>query len=75
MLREQGIQFAKHNKLFFLDECSAYEDINVNETVTGLVNAIYNVQKSLIEKGLKDSNHLKVNDEDMSLNYEHRCCY
>jgi Rab family protein len=43
VLREQGLQFAKHNKLFYLDECSAVEDINVKETINGLVQVVYNV--------------------------------
>ena len=43
VLREQGLQFAKQNKLFFLDECSAVEDINVKETIYGLVQVVYNV--------------------------------
>jgi small GTP-binding protein len=43
VFREQGIQFAREHQLFFLDECSAKEDIMVKDSIIGLCNGIYNI--------------------------------
>jgi GTPase SAR1 family protein len=75
ILREQAIQFARDNQLFFLDECSALADIMVKDTILGLINGIYCINRSLIEKGIKTENELKCIDEDHSLNFKDRCCY
>ena len=75
VLREQGMNFARVNDLLFVDECSALADINVRESVFGLVKGIYDIQKQLVEQGVKDERELKVREEELSLNFEHRCCY
>ena len=43
VLKEQGKNFARENDLFYLDECSALTDINVKETILGLIQGIYNI--------------------------------
>ena len=75
VMKEMGKKFAKQHDLFYLDECSALADINVKETIMGLVQGIYNIQTALIDQGLRSENQLKVTDEHMSLHYQHRCCY
>ena len=73
---EQAQQFARANSLYFLGECSALEDINVKETINGLIQGIYRIQKELIRNGMLSERRLKVNDVDMAPNYEARsCCY
>lgn len=47
------MQFARENKLFYLDECSALADINIKETFLGLINGVYDIQKKLIKEGIK----------------------
>jgi len=37
ILKEQGMQFARENKLLFVDECSALANINIEETFKGLI--------------------------------------
>lgn len=67
--------FARDNKLLFIEECSALADINISETFEALIEAINRVQTELVKKGIKDSKNLKLQDEDLSMNFAHRCCY
>jgi len=48
------------------------EDINVHETINGMIQGIYKVQSELIKEGKKDIRLLKCRDEDMSPGVETR---
>jgi len=75
VMKEQGARFARDNHLLFLEESSALADINISEVFTALIESIMKVQRELFRKGVKSEKSLKLKDEDMSLHFEHRCCF
>lgn len=40
VMKEQGLLFAKDNRLLYIDECSALADIGIKELFTSLVEGI-----------------------------------
>ena len=75
VMKEQGQVFARDNNLIYIDECSALADIGINDIFYTLVEGIIKVQTELVNSGIKSKNSLKLKDEDISLHYNHRCCY
>ncbi len=69
VMREQGQIFAKENHLLYIDECSALADIGIKDVFSSLIHAVVRVQSELVRKGLKESQALRIKDEDLSMHF------
>mmetsp|Transcript_18540 Transcript_18540/g.20684 ORF Transcript_18540/g.20684 Transcript_18540/m.20684 type:complete len:89 (+) Transcript_18540:329-595(+) len=61
--REMAEEYAKRNKLIFLDEVSAKLDIGVNESFDFLINMVHQTQMELVQQNKKPLNTLRLTIE------------
>ena len=55
--------------MLYIDECSALADIGISEVFSTLISGVVRVQSELVRKGLKESQALKIKDEDLSMHF------
>jgi small GTP-binding protein len=77
VMREQAELFARENQLLFIDESSALAGINVDETFYALAEGIKRTQLTLVNRGEKPLQSLRLKEEGTSMEYDvrNRCCY
>ena len=67
--REQAVLFCRDQGLVWVDECSAKDGINIDETFEALTDQIYETQMDLVDAGKVSLESLKLREVDTSRHY------
>ena len=73
--RESCMLWARERGVMWIDECSACQNINIDETFFALAEEIHETQMKLVKSGEVKIESLKLREVDTSRNYGSRCCY